>query len=133
MAIPKPEHYTAQEKEYHATVASCIPKVEHVVSPDKEHQLYTITTLASSDWYGGNRTPAICDNLTRAKEIVERNEGDIWEYTYMLVVIESVKPNCVYSIGSRDEFWYRWNLELNRYEPIEKPEAYKNTVSFGIG
>lgn len=127
---------TSEELEFLIMVEGARPLDNHVQkAPHKDRKaLYTITTIAPGPRFGGQRTPAICDNLERAREIVENNEGDIWECSYYLAVIEAVFPNYLYSSSYSDErYWYRYNTGTRRYEPIETPEWYKNTFGFGIG
>lgn len=96
--------------------------------------LYSVTTIVHDGSSGGSdkRTPAICVSLRRAKQIVEANEGDIWEGLYKFVVIEAVTADVVY--GFHDElYWYAWDLEKKCYTAIECPENYRTTVRFGIG
>lgn len=101
---------------------------------DRSGRLYTITTIARSPKYGGERTPVICSTLDWARKIVETNNGDIYEYSYMLVVIEGLRPDELYSASDVDErYWYCWDREQRCYRPIETPDMYKNTFGFGVG
>ena len=91
-----------------------------------------MSTIARSAAYGGTRTVALCD-WKHAKEIVERNMGDIFECSYMLAVIESVVVNTLYNgIGHLDQeaYWYRWygTSEKGQYHPIVTPKAYVGAV-----
>lgn len=95
-------------------------------------RLYSVTTIAKDFIHGGMRTPVICTTLERAKQIVESNEGDIWEYSYMLAVIEGVIPDRLYS-ASDESYWYCWNVDKGCYQPTECPPQYKNVFGFGIG
>jgi hypothetical protein len=130
---------TDQEKEFLEMVKACRPlDTKHVQRTAGEYpeapRLYTVTTIAPSARFGGERTPVICDSFERAQEIVERNEGDIWECSYHLVVIEAVIPNWLYgSSYANERYWYRYNTDAERYEPIETPERYELTFGFGIG
>jgi hypothetical protein len=121
---------------YEEAVRTAVPKEKHVAVVTDKPRIYAVTSIASRDVYGGTRTPVICDSFEAACEYVESNSMDLWENSYMLVVIEANVPNHPYGIGldpAGEEYWYRWNLEANRYEPIEKPKEYEKTVCFGIG
>lgn len=132
MSYPK----TEKEKLYDTAVKGCVPKPNgHFIdiSPKEgETILYVIATIASSKVYGGKRAPAVCTSFERAKEIIENNEGDIWEHSYMLAVIEPVYADCPYGHTFKS-YWYCWNLTLNKYEPVEIPPGYQNTFGWGIG
>ena len=95
--------------------------------------LYAVTTIENrARGSAARRTPAVCMTLDRAKEIVEKNEGDIWECFYMYAVVETVIPDRLYSF-SGERYWYEWNLDKGCYLSIECPEQYKDIVGFGIG
>jgi hypothetical protein len=124
-------------------LATCVKKGPHVQKPMPEgwtQRLYTVTTIARNERYGGSRTVVVCDNLERAREIVETNEGDIEERSYHLVVIEAVRPNVLYACPG-DAYWYLWNEysrpvtsgEYGRFEPIETPPWMTRRCGFGIG
>jgi len=106
---------------------------EHPRMEDERGCLFTVTTIARSDRYGGTRTPAICMTFDRAHEIVDTNEGDIWEYSYMLCVVEAVIPDRLYGSTGAPQFWYAWDESAEKYRPIEVPEPYKNRFGYGIG
>lgn len=126
---------TPRELEYEEAIENAVMKPEgHTQLPDPKNRkrLYAVTTIASSPKFGGNRTPVICDSFERAKEIVETNEGDIWEYSYYLVVIEAIVPNYLYSTLD-EQYWYIWDHDSKCYKPIERPEIYNDICGFGIG
>ena len=108
--------------------------------------LYAVTTIVPgwpseiSKRYGGKRTPVICTSLRRAKQIVENNEGDIFETTYGYAVIDKVLPNALYSFsGSAEEgykeWWYEWEgtYKEGKYVPCSKPPEYSRIFGFSIG
>lgn len=137
---PPPGQQTAAEREYDAVVASVTGRAAHEQAPAPrwlEEQgiarLYTVTTIAASARYGGTRTPVVCSSWERAREIVEANEGDIWESSYMLAVIEAVAADCLYGGGLDERYWYAWDLGEGRYRPVEPPAAYAGQCGFGIG
>lgn len=122
----------ARREEYDEIVRTAVRKEKHEPVTN-EKRLYAVTTIGSR--FGDDRTPIVCDNFEDARAYVESNSMDLWENSYMLAVIEANLPNHPYGLGVGDseEYWYRWNLETSRYEPIEKPREYANTKCFGIG
>lgn len=126
---------TDAEKAYDAIVASAVSKSAHVPRElEARRKLYTVTTIASSARYGGTRTPVVCTTFERAKAIVEDNEGDIFEFSYKLVVIEAVIADELYGGTLDEQYWYAWKGgRTDAYVPIERPQAYESTVGFGIG
>jgi hypothetical protein len=138
LGLPEQDAYTDE------VLAACVVKPDGHEKPlgpfaprDRlfaSTRLYSVTTIAKNAKFGGSRTVCVCDDFSRAKEIVETNEGDIWEHSYMLVAIEQFEANTLYG-GLRDHhvFWYRWNIENACYEAIETPAPYLNAIGFGIG
>jgi hypothetical protein len=129
LGIPEVDAYSSD------LLASCVVKPGgHVVSGEPNAaRFYSVTTIARNTSYGGTRTVALCHTFLRAKEIVEANEGDIWEHSYMLVVIEEVLADMLYGGDHRNAYWYRWSLDNDCYEAIETPEPYADVVGFSIG
>lgn len=135
-ALAAPRERSEAEKAYDVVVASVVTKDAHVpIEGPEGAKLYTVTTIASSARYGGTRTPVICKTFERAKEIVEQNEGDIFEYSYKLVVIEAVLADVLYGGTMDEQYWYVWkgSGETGGYVPIERPKTYESTIGFGIG
>lgn len=131
---------SSQEKHYDKMLRDCveIPGGHTQKESEEKKRLYTVTTIASSPTYGGTRTPVICDDWKRANQIVLSNACDIWEYSYMIVVIEAVLPNQLYGGFLREQYWYKWfgpkkNMASGGYRAIETPKDYQNTCGFGIG
>lgn len=130
-----------KESRYDQAIRTCVRKSAHEQLPLPEgfeanggKRLYSITTIARNNVYGGTRTVVVCDSFERARRIVEHNQGDIWEYSYMLCVIEAVACNWLYNTSLMDErYWYVWALDENKYVPIEAPEVYNGIVNWGIG
>jgi hypothetical protein len=134
LGLPEQDAYTDE------ALAACVVKPDGHEKPrvrpwnTEAYPLYSITTIAKNAKFGGSRTVCICDGFSRAKEIVETNEGDIWEHSYMLVVIEQFDANVLYGgLGEHPVFWYRWSVEDARYEAIETPTSYRDVTGFGIG
>lgn len=131
---------TEAEKEYDESVKGAKRLAGHRQRPLPKgfvgKRLYTITTIAASARYGGTRTVAVCDSLARAREIVKSNEGDIFECSYLLAVIEAIACNCLYpQVNPSEQYWFRWegDSRTGRYLPIKTPPGYENTFGFGVG
>jgi len=123
-------------EQYDEILASCVPLPggQHSAPPALSGRVFTVTTIARSPESGGERTPVVCESFDRARQIVETNEGDIWEYSYMLAVIEGVRLDYLYGSDEQPQFWYRWEGgEEGHYVPIETPPRLKNVVGWGIG
>jgi hypothetical protein len=102
--------------------------------------LYGVTTIHPSRegeraGITSSRTVAMCTRLERARQIVEGNEGDIFETTERLVVISTLSSDVVYgAVGCPDyqEWWYRWEgtWQDGRYVPTEKPEEFRHVIGW---
>ncbi len=106
--------------------------------------LFSVTTIVpgwpseESRRFGGKRTPIICTSLEIAKDVIERNVGDIFETTYRYAVITTIFPDVLYSYRGQEEYkeyWYVWegDYETGKYVPCEKPKEYEKIVGWGIG
>lgn len=78
----------------------------------------------------------MCSTLKRAKQIVERNEGDIFEYSYRYAVIATVQADALYGFGGLKQYrqwWYQWvgDAATGGYQPCECPKEYKH-ILWGI-
>jgi hypothetical protein len=125
-----------QRDHYRSAIDKAIRKTTpHIQKPSQHKRLYTITTIAAGDNFSGTRTPVVCTSFERANEIVENNEGDIWESSYDLIVIEGIIPDVLYSAPMLVEkpCWYVWDTEDGRYHPIEEPENCAHMFGFGVG
>jgi hypothetical protein len=140
LADPHPREKTEQETVYHEIVRTAVVKDGHRQMPPTdavvEHKgvrLYMVTTIASQPRYGGTRTVVMCSSFERAKEIVERNEGDIFECSYSLAVIEATVADWLYGGCLQEQYWYVWKGDSRdgAYVPIEQPEAYANVFNIG--
>jgi hypothetical protein len=129
---------TEREKEYDAIVASVVKKPQghiEVLHPVSDKRLYSVTTVAASPRFGDTTTPAVCTTFRRAQEIVEENEGDIYETSYKLVVIEAFIANVLYGSSVNEQYWYVWegSVETGKYVAIERPAAYSMISGWGVG
>ena len=70
-------------------------------------------------------------DLEDAIHLVTWNCGDIWETCYTYAVIEEVRPG-LYP-NSRKWWMFKYNHDIDRYEPIEVPEIFNNTLSLTMG
>ena len=82
---------------------------------------------------GGCRCFGWFSSLKQAKEAVEKNHGDIHEYSYLYVVIEKNSDGFRFEIPT--EWWYKWNgtHERGGYIPIDKPKEIQQTIGWGMG
>jgi hypothetical protein len=129
-----------EEKHYNAVLETCVFRsVGHAQKPASDavvqHQgkrLYTVTAIASSARFGGTRIVTVCDTFERAKEIIETNEGDIFECSYSLVVIDTVVAGWLY-FNLDEQYWYLWvgSVHDGSYKAINRPKAYENTIGIG--
>ena len=125
---------SSEEESSYDTIVSSVERCERHTKPEcEEGMLWSVTTIARSPLYGGTRCVAVCRSFERAVEIVETNEGDIWETTYKLAVIEGVEPDRLYPTSSDLQFWFVWNRESRTYVPIRVPAAYEFTFGIGLG
>lgn len=140
LASPKLHERSPEEKAYDRVCQSVTIKDGHRqarptkdVVKHKGQRLYSVTTIAASPRYGGRRTVAICSSFERAKATVEKNKGDIYEYSYQLVVIEATVADWLYGGMLNEQYWYVWKgtPEEGGYTPIERPKAYKYAINIG--
>lgn len=132
-AVAAKDAPTKEELAYRDLLEKCVPCEAHIQKPSNVQRLYTVTTLAASPKYGGERTPVICTSFERAVQIVARNEGDIWETSYHLVVIEATQPNVLYGGFLDEQYWYKWDPNAQAYRPIQCPPGKENILGYGIG
>ncbi len=129
-----------EEKHFDAVLETCVLRsVPHAQKPAPkqviEHdgkRLYTVTTIASSARFGGTRTVTVCDTFERAKEIIEANEGDIFECSYLLAVIDTIVAGWLYFIID-EQYWYCWvgDAKDGGYKAIDRPKAYRTVMGIG--
>jgi len=95
--------------------------------------IYTITTLSRRDDLSSkSRTPGYFFSFETAQRYLNENIGDLFEGSYDYAVIEKVYPG-IYTIEGRAEWWYKFNMEKDSYEEIEKPVKFQRVVCWGIG
>lgn len=59
-------------------------------------------------------------DVENARYVVHNNAGDIWETIYRYAIIEEVAEGLYPSLLSRE--WFEYNVEKNKYEPINELE-----------
>lgn len=113
-------------------------------------KLYAVVTIeqvtryredGSSYIINDTRIPGIYTTLEAAKSCVENNDGDIWEMSYNLVVIEETETDRLYPFSLSDtQYWYEWKgatgdegIGTKGYVACECPEQYKQMCGWGIG
>jgi len=101
-------------------------------------KLYSVITIVpgwpspETERQGGSRTVAICTSLERAKQIIERNEGDILEGSYGFALVVEFDADHLYggnlSIGN--QHWYQWagDSEKGKYVPTTPPMEYQRIL-----
>ena len=78
------------------------------------HNVFFITTIDVADKENKTftwRTPGFRYSLKEAKEVVEKNICDIFEYCYKYAVIEELEPYLYPE--RRNVWWYKWDNEKN--------------------
>lgn len=106
--------------------------------------IYVITTFEKVDIYfngfpdyGDIRSIGWFTHYDDALDIVTNNKHDIFEYYYEYAVIEKL-PAGMYPTTHEEHgrYYFRYNLNTNKYEPIEKEEVeiFKNIcTTWSIG
>ena|ERR1700733_14700867 len=100
---------------------------------DPDDRLYTITTFYKHEKFNSKRTPGITTSFDKANTLVEGNYGDIYEFSYGLVVVEAVMANQLYGNIPDEQYWYAWDQQQEKYVPIETPKQLEHTIGWGIG
>lgn len=108
---------------------------------NKESPIYTITTIERLEFdenyyckHGDIRCVGFYYDKESAEEAVKENCCDIWEYLYDYAVIEQTPPGVYGTSSSGYERWfYKFNQEIKRYEPITEPECVTHIYALGIG
>lgn len=122
-----------EEKAYDELLKTCVLKPEgHTRSSLDQGYIFTVTTIAPSQRYGGTRTPMVCSSFDVAREYIENNIGDLYEYSYSLAVIEIIVVDHLYNGDIKDSYWYKW-IDKIGYQAIETPESFKNRTFQPIG
>src|SRR4051812_38338047 len=112
----------ANIRQYREACQQAVLKPEgHVQRPLPEEyaaeniqRLYTVTTIAESLSYGGERTVGVF-SWEHAHGVVEENSFGIFETSYHLVVVEAIGVDLLYGgLGLTSErYWYLWTYNEN--------------------
>ena len=71
------------------------------------------------------------DNFDDAQRCVIENCMDLHEYLYEYAVIEYI-PTGIHPFREF-EYWYKFNHDTKKFDPIKKPEAFKEICNFALG
>lgn len=80
---------------------------------------------------GCHRSPGFRYTFEEAEEVVKNNMCDIWETCYHYACIEEI--GCELYPFPHMRKIYKYNREIDGYEPIEEPECLKHMGFCGIG
>ena len=98
----------------------------------KREYIYTVTGAEDPlDARSSTRCFGWFPILREAQDAVECNRCDLREYTYDYMVIEQFYPGIF--CECTQEFWYKWNYKKEKFISIDKPEAVRDVVNWGIG
>lgn len=81
--------------------------------------------------FGHTRVVGWYESLERAEQAVVSNEGDIWETCYTYAIIEEIEEG-LYNTSMNRRI-YKYNVDEDKYEPIDEPEWLSHYFGFGIG
>ena len=85
-------------------------------------------------WYfnlGSTRSVGFRHTFEDAEEVVRNNMCDIWETCYNYAVIHEIGCELYPSYHMRK--FYKYNRDIDGYEPIDEPECFKHIDFCGIG
>lgn len=71
------------------------------------------------------------ETFEEAEKSVVNNCCDIWEAIHEYVVIEKIEDG-IHQFDLSPT-WYKWNLEKECYEKVDRPDFAKGYVGWGIG
>lgn len=71
------------------------------------------------------------ETFKEAEKTVLNNCCDIWEAIHEYVVIEKIEDG-IHQFDLSPT-WYKWNLEKEEYEKVDRPDFAKGYVGWGIG
>jgi len=101
--------------------------------------MYFITSITRQDGAKNSRCWGYFETEAEARDAVERNVGDMYEFRYEFIVIEKVEPG-LGSIGFSDDDkwgqlqWYVYLTESEKYVELENvPESCEGIISWAIG
>lgn len=94
---------------------------------------YFITVFCGYNEYGpyDMRCWGYYPNLEDAIDTLTNNITDLWEACYTYGVIERIGPG-IAAYAEKCGF-YKYNANIDKYEPIDEPEELKHYCNFAIG
>lgn len=103
------------------------------------NKIYVVMVMSSLSWdeqikgidFGSERIVGWYSDYKDAYEAVLNNACDIWETCYDYALLEEIEEGLYHPASSR--WWFKHNLEENRYEEIPEPEFCKVYSGFTIG
>ena len=96
-----------------------------------KNPIYTVTTHRIA-LGAGSRCVGFYHEFQIAEDALINNDLDINEMGYYPYgIIEEVYPG--FYTCPRKEYWYKWNVETNKYEKCEKPERFKQAMGWSMG
>jgi hypothetical protein len=119
-------------------------KIGQLDEKDKK-QIYVVTALevlgeflaynTKYNWKNklNQRCVGFFFDLESAKNSVIRNDLDIYEHQYNVVVIEKSYEGFFNYGEPESDCWYKFNKQTEKYEKIEKPDCFKTSIGFGMG
>lgn len=89
--------------------------------------------LTDQGWLdiGSARSPGFRYTFELAEEAVKLNMCDMWEYCYNYAAIHEIGSE-LYPVPRMSKY-YKYNRDIDGYEPIEEPECLKHFNFCGIG
>jgi hypothetical protein len=133
------------QERYNSAIANAVVKAPHQQKAmpaeyANEKRLYTITTICYGENFTSTRCVGVCSDFNRVVQIVEDNEGDLFECAYRLVCVETILDNCIYGNLLSEKYWWVWDQDEEgadgiegKYVPIQEPSEFKNIVGWGVG
>ena len=98
----------------------------------EEKYFYFITTFQSYNDYGINQSRCwgFYDLFIEAQNVVINNVSDIYENTYHYAIIEEYEMGIFGATLNR--WFYKYNPENKKYEPMSEPEQLKHFIGFAL-
>lgn len=102
--------------------------------------IYVIMTMEKLEtgkdgWsdFGISAIPGWYSSKSRAFEVVQNNYCDIWETCFDYALIEAIDEG-LYNPATNDaRWWFKYNKDTDRYEPIDEPSCVRHECGFTVG
>lgn len=96
----------------------------------------TFETMLPKDEYGflktgARRSVGYYADFESAKRVVENNVLDLWETIYDYIAIEELNEG-LYPYAD-NKWFYKYNVNTNRYEQINAPKEYEKCFMGEVG